>query len=89
MGYNQAKAFIISFRTLIHTQSNDLSVMKDEVRSSIDSLASALQNNSEISQNVIGDMENTATIVNKIGESVVVLKDSSNRLDEKMEIFNV
>lgn len=73
----------------IQAQSNDLSVMKDEVRSSIDSLASALQNNSEISQNVIGDMENTATIVNKIGESVVVLKDSSNRLDEKMEIFNV
>jgi len=66
-----------------------LSVMKDEVRSSIDSLASALQNNAEITRNVISDMENTATIVNKIGESVNVLKDSSNSLDKKMEIFNV
>lgn len=73
----------------IQTQSNNLSVMKDEVRNSIDSLAAALQDNADITQNVINDMENTATIVDKIGESVNVLKDSSNTLDEKMEIFNV
>lgn len=72
----------------IQAQSNDLSEMKDEVRSSIDSLASALQKNAELTQQVINDMENTTTIVNKIGESVNVLKDSSNSLDERMEIFN-
>jgi len=73
----------------IQSQSSDLSVMKDEVRNSIDSLATALQNNAEITRHVIGDMENTTEIVNKIGESVEVLKDSSNCLDEKMEIFNM
>ena len=73
----------------IQSQSNDLSQMKDEVRNSIDSLATALQNNAEITRNVIGDMENTTEIVNKIGDGVQVLKDSSSRLDRKMEIFNM
>jgi len=73
----------------IQSQSNELSNMKDEVRSSIDSLAMALQNNADITQNVINDMENTATIVNKIGESVEVLKNSSHILDKRMKIFNV
>lgn len=73
----------------IQSQSNDLSLMKDEVRNSIDSLATALQNNADITRNVIGDMENTTEIVNKIGDGVQVLKDSSSRLDRKMEIFNM
>lgn len=73
----------------IQSQSNELSNMKDEVRSSIDSLAMALQNNADITQNVISDMENTATIVNKIGESVEILKDSSHTLDKRTKIFNV
>lgn len=73
----------------IQSQSNDLSLMKDEVRNSIDSLATALQNNADITRNVIGDMENTTEIVNKIGDGVQVLKDSSTRLDKKMEIFNM
>lgn len=73
----------------IQNQSSDLSQMKDEVTNSINSLATALQKNSMITQKVITDMENTATIVNRIGESVGVLKESSDRLDEKMEIFNV
>ena len=73
----------------IQSQSTDLGIMKDEVRSSIDSLASALQSNAEITQQVITDMENTTNIVNKIGESVEILKESSSSLDEKVEIFNM
>lgn len=71
----------------IQNQSGNLSIMKDEVRNAIDSLAKALQNNAMITQNVIADMENTATIVDKIGESVGTLNESSSRLDERMDVF--
>lgn len=73
----------------IQNQSSNLSVMKDEVRNAIDSLATALQNNTMITQNVIADMEKTAAIVDKIGEGVGVLKESSDGLDEKIEVFTL
>lgn len=73
----------------IQAQSSNLSLMKDEVRNSIDSLTLALQDNAEITKNVITDMENTTAIVDKIADSVEVLKESSGQLDERMEIFKI
>lgn len=73
----------------IQEQSNNLSIMKDEVSNSIASLASVIDSNTKITQNVVNDMEQTSKIVEKISNSVDVLKDSSTELDQKIDIFHL